>query len=509
MWNRLNKFLISLRFAVMVILALAVSLAAGTFLESAYDTATAQYWVYRAPWFYGVLSLLGLNILFVALSRLPWKPRHTPFLLAHLGILLLLLGSWLTFRLGLDGMLRIGEGNSESVVEVDSPTLILSSGEKGYVIPVKWVPPNAKFSPHKLPYGLVADQMISRAEPHFSFIPKAGGTPAVRLKLTTARAMGGLPAMAVSQDLWLWAGDPSWGMADAGPAKVFFNQTPPAEQPGPWLALFAEKSGIRFSALSMRGKKSSGRVKGPELSGKTIDPGWKAISLKIEEWIPEAISQTEYVQAKTQYGPQAPPSAIHLTVLGKDGKPTDAMWLGMGDRVVLNTLEGDKPKQVQISYLPKRVILPFSIRLDRFSIERYEGTQNPASFSSLVSLPSSGSGSPTEIQKVVQSQEAAAPSHVISMNEPLEHGGFTFYQSSYEDAQPRPTVSVFSVNRDPGRWWKYIGSILLVSGSILLFVVKYVKAKSAPKVAMASEVSEIVRPLSSPKSAFNSHEASR
>ena len=57
-----------------------------------------------------------------------------------------------------------------------------------------------------------------------------------------------------------------------------------------------------------------------------------------------------------------------------------------------------------------------------------------------------------------------------------------------EDARPRPTVSIFSVNRDPGRVWKYIGSLLIVLGSIMLFAVKYRKArvdkkKTAPEVA--------------------------
>jgi hypothetical protein len=66
----------------------------------------------------------------------------------------------------------------------------------------------------------------------------------------------------------------------------------------------------------------------------------------------------------------------------------------------------------------------------------------------------------------------------VSMNEPLQHRDLTFYQASYEPGEPRPTVSVFSVNRDPGRLTKYIGSILLVAGVIWLFVEKLRKAKA-------------------------------
>jgi hypothetical protein len=67
------------------------------------------------------------------------------------------------------------------------------------------------------------------------------------------------------------------------------------------------------------------------------------------------------------------------------------------------------------------------------------------------------------------------------MNEPLTVKGITLYQASYEDAQPRPVVSIFSVNRDPGRPWKYLGSLLIVLGSIILFAVKYRKSKATQK----------------------------
>ena len=62
---------------------------------------------------------------------------------------------------------------------------------------------------------------------------------------------------------------------------------------------------------------------------------------------------------------------------------------------------------------------------------------------------------------------------VISMNEPLKHEGLTFYQASFhEDDAGRPIASVLSVNKDPGRFLKYLGSLLIVLGSIVLFYFK-------------------------------------
>ena len=55
------------------------------------------------------------------------------------------------------------------------------------------------------------------------------------------------------------------------------------------------------------------------------------------------------------------------------------------------------------------------------------------------------------------------------MNEPLVHGGYTFYQASYQMQEGRPPVSIFAVNYDPGRRVKYGGSILMVLGILVMF----------------------------------------
>ena len=67
---------------------------------------------------------------------------------------------------------------------------------------------------------------------------------------------------------------------------------------------------------------------------------------------------------------------------------------------------------------------------------------------------------------------------LISMNNPLKYDGFTFYQASFEqDDMGNPTASILSVNNDPGRFLKYLGSMLLVLGSIHLFYMKRRKVK--------------------------------
>ena len=66
--------------------------------------------------------------------------------------------------------------------------------------------------------------------------------------------------------------------------------------------------------------------------------------------------------------------------------------------------------------------LPFAIKLDRFTIERYQGTMQPANFRSDV-----------EIDGV---------KHAIWMNHPLEHNGWTLFQSSYKQEEGRSALLI-------------------------------------------------------------------
>ncbi|MCY4523764.1 MAG: cytochrome c biogenesis protein ResB, partial [Halobacteriovoraceae bacterium] len=56
--------------------------------------------------------------------------------------------------------------------------------------------------------------------------------------------------------------------------------------------------------------------------------------------------------------------------------------------------------------------------------------------------------------------------HHIYMNNPLKYAGFTFYQSSYFQTEKGEYGSVLSANMDPGRFIKYLGSFLLIAGAI-------------------------------------------
>lgn len=85
----LFRFLSSIYFALLLITASVFLVILATFLESKTSShANAETWIYHHPVFQILLAGYFVNILFSALTRFPFKPRHIPFLITHLGLVL-------------------------------------------------------------------------------------------------------------------------------------------------------------------------------------------------------------------------------------------------------------------------------------------------------------------------------------------------------------------------------------------------------------------------------------
>ena len=134
---------------------------------------------------------------------------------------------------------------------------------------------------------------------------------------------------------------------------------------------------------------------------------------------------------------------------------------GQASNVLLQQAPGDATRQVT---------LPFSIRLDAFELDVYPGTRRPAMFRSRVQVLDARRGPP---------QPA-----VIEMNKPLDYGGFSFFQSSYQIDQDR-RLTILSVSRDPGQPVVFAGYVLLVAGMIVVFATRIVQFRQAAAQAPA------------------------
>ena len=125
------KNLASLKFAVLVILALGGLTAWGTFVEADLDAVAAQKLVYHSPWMYAVMGIFALNLTAVMVDRWPWEARHTGFICAHIGIMILMLGSVTTHFYGIDGSMTIPIGETQQNIIVPQTDLTLYSSFDG------------------------------------------------------------------------------------------------------------------------------------------------------------------------------------------------------------------------------------------------------------------------------------------------------------------------------------------------------------------------------------------
>lgn len=469
----LFRFFCSLKLAVVVVLLLALALTVGTFTESYFDIKTGQYWVYRALWFKAILVMLGVNIFCVLISRYPWRKHHLPFFLAHVGIISLLIGSVITQKFGVDGNLVIGEGESQKVVELDSQMLLVDEGDHRKSFDMPWIPPHVEFKTKEFQqFGFKIDQYITHAEPVLDFVPvkdpsRKDASPAMQLRLSG----GPLP---FPRDFWMWGGATSTSSIQMGPAHFSLNansaaktseiktvSSPQAGQAKLELRTMPDGA-LVYRAISKSGKAVSGSFSVDKTKGGVINPDWMGMTIEVLSYVPQAVSQTTYKASRMQYGNEAPSPALHLSA--KDN--STGVWLGLGDQATFKI----GSREISVAYMPRQVVLPFAVGLEKFSIEHYQGTFDPASFSSRVRVIDPEKGLQTGSEPIV-----------ISMNEPLDYRGYTFYQASYIPGEPRPTTTVLSVNQDPGRTLKYFGSILIVVGSTLLFARKYRTARAAKK----------------------------
>lgn len=453
-WTILRKlfnFLSSLELAIFEILALSFVLAWGTIVESRHGLFIAQETIYRSYWNKGLLFMLLLSVTAVAVSRLPWKRHHTGFLITHLGIIVLLLGSFLTQSAGVDGVLALGIGESSRQIKMDQNYLNIFRAESGknYELMLserlywnilrpltktaEWTLANQeKVQVHH--YYPKAQRFVSLV----SLAPGAG-LPGLRFTLKGSRAT-------MSDMLFLQG--PGATTRDLGPARISLQKEIPTPTPVEKPTLYVVVQGQALPKLFVAMPKEKGKLHNlPAVSiGKPLSLGWMDFAFILDEYSASAMPKATYQELTAD---KAPPFGV---------TPVEAVEISLGDQH--EWLELGASAQIAradavyyAQYVKRTVDLGLEIKLKDFRVGYYPGTTRPMSYSSIVN--------------------AGADDVVISMNEPLHQGGFTFYQSSYEsDDQGKPVLSILSVNRDPGRWIKYSGALMIVFGILSMFYFK-------------------------------------
>ncbi|MGZ3809794.1 MAG: hypothetical protein ACXVCE_17050, partial [Bacteriovorax sp.] len=120
-WDKIERFVGSLKFAVIVIGLFTIGMIAGTFLESYYGTDFANRAVYKTPAFMLVQFGMLLSIIFATTLRLPPKKRLYGFYTIHAGLIIIGIGSLITYVAGVDGQITLApnEPNRQVVLSKD------------------------------------------------------------------------------------------------------------------------------------------------------------------------------------------------------------------------------------------------------------------------------------------------------------------------------------------------------------------------------------------------------
>ncbi|MCY4513152.1 MAG: cytochrome c biogenesis protein ResB [Bdellovibrionales bacterium] len=434
-FQKLYSFSISLKLSVVTFILLGILTAVGTYMESLWDQETANKLIYHSPLMTGVMILLVINLSAVLVDRWPWKTRQIPFILAHFGILIMIFGSTLTRHFGLDASLRFKEGETVQKVTLTETEVVVYSSFDGesftqlYHEPVDFyfnrpseskpvIIPSGSESfliTTYIPYGLPREEYQASQK---------GGWPALRFYLE------GRPGRFVE---WLFL-PPGQKMLkkQLGPAEVIFttDRSRLPETKKNQLLLYAKGEQLFYSLEQKRWRSLK--------PGQVFATGWMDFQFRLLDFFPKA-------RRVFTFSPQKRPSDNTLSAIQVSWKGEKA-WVAQGAYVQFY----EKDKMYALGYLNQSHPLTFPIKLLDFRMETYQGSNKAKTYESEV--------------------EILGKKYIISMNEPLKTGGYTFYQSGFEeDDEGRPVISILSVNKDPGRFVKYTGAGLVILGVGLLF----------------------------------------
>lgn len=466
--GRMLAFLSSLRLAVVTMLTLGAVCGYATFYEMQHGTPAAQRDIYLTPWFAAILGLLGLNVFAVMVSRYPWTKHHAGFLIAHVGILLLLVGSVVSLYRGLDSNMALFEGETsdrvallEKALQVSAPGLGVSG-----TFPVAFeknapAPGREKRFPVGGDVVLVADEYHPHVSVVEAFEPAPTGVPALHFLLQAPMA---------TQEQWLVADDPQKSHLDLGMVSFGFHAASSDAQVKELLAhseganhlsfVAAPDGTLLFAAADAAGTLTTGSIE----PGQPVPTGWPGMGVTVDRFLPRArLART--VRAETPPAKEERrQSAVRLHLEGPKGK-SEPEWVLWGERV--RVAYGDQP--ASLAYRSPEAALPFKVTLLKFNNEPYPGSRMASTFESTVR---------------VEDPEKGDFETLISMNHPLHHRGYIFFQSSFVEGQPM--MSIFSVARAPGLPLVYLGTTLIGVGIIWMFYVKPWLARRQAAAALAA-----------------------
>lgn len=440
---KILRLLVSTKISLLLLLAFAVAMAVATFMENDYGTAVARQIVYEAWWFEVIMLWLAVNFLFHIKEYKLFGPKRWPIGLFHVAFILIIIGAGITRYISNEGIMPIREGATESHYFTSEKYLQIAGPANFHAKePVALIPYNFQPETRTLntPNGTLQFTFKSFIEgARESFV--AGKDTLLDLAIANKNGR---------RDLIL-----NWGeqVAEAGQLINFSSE---------------EKEGIQIRKID-----SQWHIKSPvtmhlmdmntQALGALPENKWQPVKLRnLYQWESGTLMiKGIYEEKQRTYLPEPNaeiaekfPSVIEISV-EDEGETLVHDYVTMTSRNPQWVAFQYKGEEYRFAYGPVTVPLPFALKLDKFELDRYPGSQSPSSYASRVT---------------VVDQNAENFPYRIYMNNVLDYKGYRFYQASY-DTDEKGTL--LQVNQDrTGTIVTYVGYALLMLGMLAAFFLK-------------------------------------
>ncbi len=446
MLKKIYNVLVSTYTMAVLFVVFAVSMAVATFIESKYGTETARALVYEAWWFEGIMVLGAVNLIGnIIRYRLFSREKWHSFVF-HTAFLLILTGAAVTRYLGYEGQMPIREGEMSNVLLSEKNYLMLRVDDgdtmklpvykrmllsalgkndfrlhtdfKGKPIEVRltdFIPHARKVFEHdkEAPLHLqLVESTTGSRKTHF--IRSGRGLLLNGVYISFNDTVNGAIQIFKGKDggLWLRSKIPgTYRVMTTGEQ----GQVPADSTVAFHLRALYDFDGIRFVVPEAPG---GGRIR--YIPGNPQENPWNVIRLKVKA----GDEEKEVELLGGQY---------------YEGNPKIFQLGGLN---------------FVMFYGPKRIPLPFSVKLRDFQVTYYPGSNSPSSFASEVTVV----------------DKDTVFDYRIYMNHVLDYKGYRFFQASYR-ITPEYEQTILSVNHDFwGTWITYVGYALLYFGLLMIFV---------------------------------------
>jgi cytochrome c-type biogenesis protein CcsB len=108
----IGSILFSTRLMALLFISFSVAMAAGTFIESKYNTDTARIMIYNSWWFEAIMFFFLINFIGNIKRYQLWKKEKWATLTLHFSFIFILIGAFITRYIGHEGMMPIREGET-------------------------------------------------------------------------------------------------------------------------------------------------------------------------------------------------------------------------------------------------------------------------------------------------------------------------------------------------------------------------------------------------------------